>query len=168
MTDQEQDDNAGIDMARRVMWMVAELHQRGYESLYLHCGMSSSGAHWRHRIGAMNEGHWPRPDRDPLQIHNSMSGGSDPRQIPWGALSGSPTELADAFEAAYPHIVQAARVPNPEHVAWFRHMLTKSEPDGLLVYYHDYKTDPRPEFWGSPSLGFLELPPGLETSPWFA
>ena len=44
MTDAEQDPMSGHRMARRVMRMVALLQERGFESLYLYCGMNGSGS----------------------------------------------------------------------------------------------------------------------------
>lgn len=147
MTNPSNPTELGNSLVRRVMTMVAVLHSRGLESLYLHSAMSGTGG-WRYRIGAMEAQQWPRRDRDPLQIFNSMKGGDDPEQIDWGGLYDDPVILADRFAAHYPRIAEAARVPNPAHVAWYQHMLAVSEPQGMLVYEFDYKTGPRPEFWG--------------------
>ena len=165
--DNDQDPMRGHRMARRLMRMVAVLHQRGFESLYLYCGMNGSGSCWRYSIGAMNDGCWPRFWRDPLQVFNSMNGSDDPEQIAWGSLDEAPESLADRFLATYPEIAAAARVPNPDYVTWYRNMLAVSEPLGLLVFYYDYKTDPRPEFWGNTHPGvFVELPAGQVRESW--
>ncbi len=86
MTDTEQDPMSGHRMARRLMRMVGALHDRGFECLYLYCGMNGSGSNWRYAIGAMDHARWPRRLRDPLQVFNSMNGSDDPGQIEW-ALS---------------------------------------------------------------------------------
>lgn len=151
----------GEYLVRRVMTMVAVLHSRGIESLYLCSGMSGSGAGWRYSIGAMDAGHWPRPLRDPLQVFNSLNGSDESSQIEWGSICDDPTVLADKFVTRYGASAEAASVPNPAYAAWYRHMLTVSEPRGMLVYYFDYKSDPRPEFWGGEPEGYLDLPPGL-------
>lgn len=157
----------GHRLARRLMRMVAVLHERGLESFYLHCGMNGSGSCWRYSIGAMQDGGWPRRWRDPLQVFNSMHGSDASDQIVWAELDDSPEVLADKFVAHYPDIVAAARVPNPDYVAWYRHMLAVSEPFGLLVFHHDYKTDPRPEFWGDTHPGvFVDMPAGKLREPW--
>ena len=166
MSEEHDDPMRGHRMARRLMRMVALLHQRGLESLYLHCGMNGSGSNWRYSIGAMDDARWPRRLRDPLQVYNSMSGDDDPGQIEWAALDDTPDVLAEKFISNYPEIVDAARVPNPACVAWFRQMLSISEPLGLLVFYFDYKTDPRPQFWGTHSGVFVDLPPGLWPEAW--
>lgn len=158
-------DNLGESLVRRVMQMVAILHARGLESLYLHGGMNGSGSCWRYAIGAMDDGAWPRRLRDPLQVFNSMNGSDNPSQIEWGHLDDDPEALADKFEAAYPDIAVAARVLHPEYVAWYRAMLAASEPLGMLVFYFDYQLDPRPQFWGDTHADlFLEYPPGLASS----
>lgn len=157
----------GHRMARRLMQMVALLHERGYESLYLYCGMNGSGSSWRYSIGAMDEGRWPRQWRDPLQVYNSMNGSDDPEQIAWAAIDDAPDVLAEKYIASYPDTVVAARVPNPAYVDWFRSMLSIAAPLGLLVFYFDYKTDRRPEFWGNTHPGLhLDLPPGLLGDAW--
>ena len=166
MTDTEQDPMSGHRMARRLMRMVGALHDRGFESLYLYCGMNGSGGNWRYAIGAMDHARWPRRLRDPLQVFNSMNGSDDPRQIEWAKLDAPPDVLADDFLATYPKIVEAAKEPNPAFVAWFQQMLSIGEPLGLLVFYFDYKTDPRPEFWGSYPDVFVDLPPGLLPEAW--
>lgn len=150
----------GEHLVRRVMTMVAMLHARGLESIYLYSGMSGSGANWRYSIGAMEAGCWPRTPRDPLQVFNSMRGDDEPGQIEWGGVYDDPTALAQKFESRYPLIAESARAQNPAHVAWYRQMLACSEPTGMLVYYFDYKADPRPEFWGGRPAGYLDMPPG--------
>lgn len=157
--------NFGESLVRRVMHMVAILHARGLESLYLHCGMNGSGSCWRYAIGAMDGGAWPRRLRDPLQVFNSMDGSDEPAQIEWGNLHDAPEVLADKFESAHPDIAVAARVPHPDYVTWYRAMLAASEPLGMLVFYFEYKLDRRPEFWGESHPGlFLGPPPGLTSN----
>ncbi len=166
MSDPTADPMRGHRMARRLIRMVGLLHDRGYESLYLYCGMSGSGSNWRYAIGAMDEARWPRRSRGSLQIFNSMNGGDDPAQIEWASLDATPEVLADEFVAAYPEIAEAALAPNPAYVAWYRAMLSISEPIGVLVFYFDYKTDPRPEFWGTHPDVYVDLPPGLLPEAW--
>lgn len=157
----------GHRLARPLMRMVAVLHERGVQSLYLYGGMNGSGRCWRYSIGAMDEGCWPRRWRDPLQVYNSIDGSDEPDQIAWAELDDTPHVLADKFEASYPDIIVTACVPNPAYVTWYRHMLAVSEPLGVLVFSHDDKIDPRPEFWGDTHPGlFLELPPGLGLEAW--
>jgi hypothetical protein len=148
----------GESLVRRVMTMIAVLHARGMESLYLYSAMSGTGG-WRYRIGSMEAQQWPRPLRDSLQVFNSTKGSDGPD---WGDVFDDPDVLADKFEARYPRIAESARVPNSEHVTWYRHMLAVSAPLGMIVYDVDYKTDPRPEFWDGQQVVYLDLPPGLK------
>lgn len=166
MNDEARDSRIlGDSLVRRVMRMVAILHARGLESLYLHSGMNGSGSCWRYSIGAMDSGAWPRRLRDPMQVFNSMDGSDDPAQIEWGRLDDAPEALADKFESTFPDIANAARVSNPEYVSWYRAMLAVSEHSGMLVFYFDYKLDPRPEFWSGTHPGlFLDHPPGLASN----
>jgi len=45
-------------------------------------------------------------------------------------------------------------------------MLARGEPAGALVFYYDYKLDPRPEFWATEEDVFLEKSPGLSPNRW--
>lgn len=45
-------------------------------------------------------------------------------------------------------------------------MLARGEPAGALVFYYDYKLDPRPEFWATKESVSLEEPPGLSPNRW--
>ena len=74
--------------------------------------------------------------------------------------------LMGPVEIGRPDAAEAARVPNPGYAAWYRDMLARSEPVGALVFYHDYKLDPRPEFWATHQGVYLDLPPGLDPDRW--
>ena len=82
MTDTEQDPISGHRMARRLIRMVGALHERGFESLYLYCGMNGSGSAWRYSIGALDTGGLvakplrviaPQSDRPRMYFHRPRS-----------------------------------------------------------------------------------------------
>jgi len=124
---------------RRIMHMVANLHQRGYESLYLNPVISPSGCYWRYELGAMEDAKWPNRQRDLLSVRDSI--GDPHHALPWANVTDTVEVLADKFIAAYPKILEIARKPNAEYVAWYRQMLEQTEPDGVLTFWRDFGPD---------------------------
>ena len=49
----------GHQLARLIIEMVGNLHDQGYESLYINPIMSPNGCYWRYEIGTMLDGQWP-------------------------------------------------------------------------------------------------------------
>jgi hypothetical protein len=120
----------------QILRMVIELHNRGYESLYLYSGMSPSGMNWRYEIGIMSNGEWP--SRPPL-TQDSLDRAS--QDTPWSRAPHSVTELADRFETTFQSRLDEARVPNKEYAQWFHALVNTLRPDQLLDFYADYDTD---------------------------
>lgn len=56
-----------MELIRNLIRMVAILHVRGHECLYLDPAMSPSGMYWRYEIGAMERGRWPSVKQDVVQ-----------------------------------------------------------------------------------------------------
>jgi len=154
-------------IARRIMNMVHKLHKDGYESLYLDSVMAPSGGYWRYDIGAMEQGGlWPNRGCEHAEINDycvrgSIGGGFD-QKIPWGTVTDSLDMLTAKFIAAYPKMVNAACQQNFEYVKWYREMLERTEPEGMLIFacdgshsYHTYAFT-----WGPPRDFQMPMPPG--------
>ena len=120
----------------QILRMVIELHNRGYESLYLYSGMSPSGMNWRYEIGIMSNGEWP--SRPPL-TQDSLDRAS--QDTPWSRSPHSVTELADRFETTFQGRLDEARAPNKEYAQWFHALVNTLRPDQLLDFYADYDAD---------------------------
>ena len=65
------------EIATKIIKMVFALHQLGYESIYIYCGMSPSGMNWRYEIGVHHHGQWPV--QDPILLESISHGDS----LPW-------------------------------------------------------------------------------------
>lgn len=155
----------GEQISRRIMEMVGELHLKGFESLYLDAQMAPSGCYWRYNIGSMKERGWPHPkcqygEHKSFCVRGSIGGGFD-QKISWGKAQNSTIELAIEFRNAFPRIMRASSLPNPEYVEWYRTMLDQTKPDGVLIFSCDF--GPHYEYaftWGEPRNFKMPMPPG--------
>ena len=120
----------------QILNMVIELHNRGYESLYLYSGMSPSGMNWRYEIGVMCNGEWPS---SPPLTQDSLDRAS--QDTPWSRAPHSVSKLADRFEAHFEGRLNDARVPNRAYVEWFSSLVSTLKSDQLLDFYADYESD---------------------------
>ncbi len=116
----------------RILRMIRELHQRGYQSLYLYAGMSPSGTHWRFNIGIIDDSNlWPG---NYSLIYTSIGRDVKPE---WSELDASVSKLADDFEIYYAKDLANAREARPDFVKWFD-QLVEIIGDNLLVFSADY------------------------------
>jgi hypothetical protein len=156
----------GEQISRRIMEMVGELHLNGFESLYLDAQMAPSGFYWRYNIGSMKEGRWPHPkcqygEHKSFCVRGSIGGGYD-QKIPWGKAQDTATDLANAFRNAYPKIMKASSRHNPDYVEWYKTMLEKTKPEGILIFSCDLGPHYRHAFtWGEPRDFKMPMPPGF-------
>jgi hypothetical protein len=120
----------------QILRMVIELHNRGYESLYLFSGMSPSGMNWRYEIGVMTDGEWPSI---PPITQDSIDRAS--QDTPWSRAPHSVSDLADRFEAHFEARLGEAKVPNPSYTQWFHSLVNTLRADQILDFYADYEAD---------------------------
>ena len=119
-------------MPTRVLKMMLELHQRGYQSLYLYSGLSPSGMYWRYEIGIAKKGRWP--------VKLTLTSGSCDREslgADWAKNYLSAQELADSFVNYFGSKLEAALTKNPEYISWFKSVVDSLNADELLVFYED-------------------------------
>ena len=119
-------------MPSRVLKMMLELHQRGYESLYLFSGMSPSGMYWRFEIGIADNGEWP--------VNYTITSGSCDRDslgADWAKNYQTTEDLTESFVDYFSTSLKDASASNPEYVAWFRSVVETLGEDELLVFYED-------------------------------
>lgn len=112
--------------------MVAELHQRGYTSLYLYSGMSPSGMNWRFSIGKIQDGRWP--------TYPEITSGSlrTEGEVDWTADNLTVASLADGFEAYFSEVLPERKPAGSDYSLWYRNLLAKLNQNELLVFYADY------------------------------
>jgi hypothetical protein len=150
----------GVKLVRRILEMVAILHERGYQSLYIHPGMAGHGGSWRYRIGVMESGAWPVPN-DKLLVTGWVIGGAD-YELEWADGMDDPATLADKFIARYGAALAAARTPNPKYAAWHCDVLERTRPDGIVVFWCSGIEDYEYVFtWNNTSVKF-PMPPGFD------
>ena len=122
------------NLAVRIMKMVVELHRRGYASLYLHCGMSSSGMNWRFEIGNLVNGKWPS--------YSSITTGSIRAEdrVVWAKDNSTVDSLANGFESYFSKELERTKLPSTEYSRWFDSVIEGLKHNEVLVFYADYDT----------------------------
>jgi hypothetical protein len=161
-----------LTAARKVILMLAELHKRGYERLRLLPGMAPNGIHWRYAI---------TPIAHVSREHGARSGAScgyddfprgslsaSDQMVGWGDNpTSSPKELADLFVRTYPAICRDGKGKDSEYVAWYKSMLMRTHPDGIVWAYSDsYNDNPPPiEGLGAGEHVNIPMPPPGEDKP---
>lgn len=122
-------------IARRIMEMVRAAAQRGHEGLYLDCGMAPSGGFWRYQIGVIR-GLWPGYDND--IVYGSIGGGFN--QVSRGARRPMTSMRSSrSFKSRYGAQLERAKVGNAAYADWYTRMLRDTGPDGVLIFYADYR-----------------------------
>ena len=119
-------------MPSRVLKMMLELHQRGYESLYLFSGMSPSGMYWRFEIGIAHNGQWP--------VNYTITSGSCDKYslgADWAKNYQTTEDLTDSFIDYFGAALKDGFDKNPDYVEWFKSTVSTLEKDELLVFYED-------------------------------
>lgn len=159
----------GEQIARRIMEMIALLHNRGYESLYLDSCIAPSGMYWRYKIAAMVNNSWPNPNchfgNDKSLFVSGSIGGGFQQKLPWAKITDTTKTMADKFQNKYPKILNDARVSNAQYVSWYKEMLERTSPEGILIFCCDY--GPYYEYaftWGEPKNFQMPMPPGFKSA----
>ena len=142
-----------------ILEIIIQLHDIGYESIYIDSYMAHSGCSWRYEIGAIVNGQWPTNAKD--LVTGGSIGGIGYDQIPWTRSQSGESLMADFLEA-HPHIKAAASEPIPGYVAWYREMLESTAPDGILIFCSEYGADHEYAYtWGPPQNFRMPMPPGF-------
>ena len=132
--------------SRRLLFMVAELHRRGYESLRILPYMAPSGLYWRCAIGpaalfSVEHGATVSESARHEDLV-SYSSGQEACYFEWGDCTDSSTEqLADLFEQSFSDMLAQSRDADPDYVNWFADMLKQTEPGGLVYAFADWDCD---------------------------
>jgi len=128
----------------RLLQMVAELHQSGFERIRVGPGLSPSGIHWRcsitHSSNVRRNG-WEPIDEISETVTYSSSDGDG--YFGWPGASGkSAGQLAEMFNARFPVITAQGKGSNRAYVLWFSQVLEKAQRGDLPVLFADYDLDP--------------------------
>jgi 8-oxo-dGTP diphosphatase len=131
--------------ARRLLQMVAVLHQRGFESLRIMPGMSASGCHWRTALAPASLFEPRNGAMLPSDAYHRFpryTTGEGMGAFGWmDAAALTLDDLADRFESEHAAMLQECRPPDPEYVQWYQEMLDATQPLGLVIAYWDMRDD---------------------------
>jgi hypothetical protein len=116
----------------RIIKMVKLLHDMGYTSLYIWCGMSPSGMNWRYLIGEIVDGKWPSEKEI---VRGSLRPDST---VEWSARTSTAEELADGFISAFAKNVSRPYSPN-DYTRWYANLVDSLGYNELLAFYADYE-----------------------------
>lgn len=155
----------GPQISRKILEMIGRLHQAGLESLYIDPHMAPSGCYWRYSIGIASAGVWPQSgslgSREDDAPEGSVGGGFDQR-IPWCLPADTLEAYAEKFQRHYAPRLGPARRPNPDYVRWYREMLERTAPLGVLIFSSDMGPDYEYAYtWGPPRDFRMPMPPGF-------
>ncbi|MEB0029418.1 L-asparaginase [Undibacterium sp. RTI2.1] len=127
----------------RLMAMVRDLHQAGYQKLYLYSWPKPSGLHWRWQLFTGPRQWMQRPWRE-----GWYGSGADYNFNPvmgWGDAPGaSTTELIDAFARFDPAGLAQALGRDEDHTNWFAQICEVLLPDYAYSLGADTADNPLP------------------------
>lgn len=129
----------------RIMHMVKELHDRGYSSVYLYCGLSPSGMHWRYEIGQTEAGQWPV---SPPWIKSSLGSSGETK---WAKDNSSVALMTYGFQQSFKDKLKQNYKPTP-YSQWYADVLSGLGEQEVLQFYADY---------GGKHQHLLETAPGF-------
>lgn len=124
--------------ARRLMVMIAKLHELGYEKIRFYPHIGGAGF-WRYEISTSSL----RPSHRYLEkssgiiaVHGSL--GTDTCTFGWDDTPDDSIErLAYAFLTKYPEFAIAGKGSDIEYAEWYRTMLKKTRPGGIIYLWWD-------------------------------
>lgn len=124
-------ENAGI--YRKVLLMVGELHEAGFQRLRIYPALSPSGMAWRCPVGSSSAS---RPDhgaivRDDLYDSSLVALYSSGSGSEYFSIEGpklSPRALGKAFVKKYPTIAEMSFDSDWDYAGWFQEMLRLTRP----------------------------------------
>ena len=116
-----------MNATRKLILAVAELHQRGYEQLRLHAGLSPSGGHWRYDLSP-SDGSVAGPSGSLTNQLNMSWGDND---------DSTPEELAGNILKRFPDLMEASKGEDSAYAAWLAEIVEESAPEGLYIQLWD-------------------------------
>ena len=124
--------------ARRLMFMVNELHNLGYQKIRFYPHIGGAGF-WRYIITVSSRPKRPEPSTDPKTfdtIWQSLGDGNHP--YGWDDKEDDSIQiLANKFLDKHETIKKLGKGDDHEYVRWYQSMLEKTEPDGIIYFWWD-------------------------------
>jgi hypothetical protein len=150
----DDDEKGGMRTPLRLLFMVHELHKRGYEKIRIAPYMASSGMHWRCQVvhaGAMSETHGAMIDSSysdsvhvdthgEAALYSSADGDS---LFAWSdAMKDAPDQLASKFIVRFPHTAHAGKGSDTDYAAWYVQMLAFAKMHALPIAFANWYSPP--------------------------
>ncbi|MDO4433886.1 MAG: hypothetical protein Q4B82_04825 [Alysiella sp.] len=135
----------------KIIRIIGELHNRGYQSLYLDCGLSPSGFHWRYAVFT--------PDTTLFSgsYDATILALSDFNQ--WVKNWNAPISvLADDFLAHFHDDLQSAKQANQVYAEWFNQAIEYIEETGYFIMFCDFGSDETTCYGDNKTRQTLPLP----------
>ena len=127
-----------MNPARRLMVMIAKLHELGYQKIRFYPHIGGAG-YWRYIITISPAPPIFSKDVEPSAIQtvwNSLGSGDQP--YGWGdTFDDSIEELALKFLRKYPLFAEEGKGSDSEYVKWYSNMIEKTRPGGIIYLWWD-------------------------------
>lgn len=125
----------------RVMELLAQLHEWGYQRLRLTAGAAPTGLSWRYAIAPLTmfdaNGYRLKSGIRPGAVFGTSCGQYPP--FGWAGVQDLGAEgLARKFLEAFPETAAAGLGPDPEYASWFAELVVLCGPTGAVVMFGDY------------------------------
>ena len=111
---------------QKLLYVVLELHKRGYENLRVVPSLSPTGLAWRCSFVS-------HPDKGIIVSTWISQFSTDDREI-----EQTIEELADNFVREYSSFLQSCRGKNTEYSEWYKKMLLQLDVDELPYAFAEY------------------------------
>jgi hypothetical protein len=115
---------------QKVLYIMQELHKRGYEKLRLIPSVSPSGMSWRCSFLAQTS------DRNDVLIVSNWI--QDKIEYKEREIDRSISDLADSFEREHFDFMAKCKGENEMYVEWYGNMLSKIQRGELPYAFDDY------------------------------
>jgi hypothetical protein len=126
---------------RKVLRMVAELHNRGYQRIRISPGMSPSGNSWRCLV---------TPVTNICREHGAMtlsyenmtakySSANERAYFGWDDCAHvAPSTLAELFISRFPEIARAGKGADWAYAGWYQEMMSLTHPSSFPIAFADW------------------------------
>lgn len=128
----------------RILSMIHELHEAGYQRIRICAGLSPSGGSWRCYVTHSNnvEPDGPFPKSWMEDVASYSVGAEYVPPFGWDdARAKKPRQLARMFVERFPRIAEAGRGEDRAYADWFAGMLAAARKGRLPVFFADYEID---------------------------
>lgn len=124
--------------ARRLMVMIRELHDMGYQRIRFYPHIGGAG-YWRYIITSSAFPTLSRLDTGSEEtdtVWQSLGSGDEP--FGWNDQEDDSIRvLAEKFLAKYRRIAAESKGEDQRYAAWYRDVLDKTRPDGIIYFWWD-------------------------------